>query len=142
MPKTENKSFFMYTALIFFAAIVIIVVAFFGQSNLERSKSEIPIPTAEPQHQSGITQKATEISAENAWLKTENTRLTKENEELSSRKTELEINYSNGNKFCNIYQFINEKNIDDAIITFNSINPDSLTEEQKIIYNNLLKILK
>lgn len=139
--KTENRSLFIYTALIFFAAIIIIIVAFFGQANLERTKPEIPDVTPEPQ-QSGIAQKAAEISAENAWLRTETERLTKENESLSSRVEELEINNSNGNKFCNIYQFIREKNIDDAIITFNSINPDSLTEEQKVVYNNILKILK
>lgn len=141
MSKSENKSLFMYTALIFFAAIIIIVVAFFGQANLDRSKQEIPIVTAEPQ-QSGIAQKAAEISAENAWLTTENSRLTNENEALLSRNTELEINYSYGNIFCNIYQFIYEDNLDDAIITFNSINTDALTEEQKVVYNNLLKILK
>lgn len=146
--KSENKSFFMYTALIFFAAIVIIVVAFFGQANVERALPEIPQATANPQD-SGITQKAAQLSEQNALLVTQSEALKQLNEELKNdvtaleaRNAELEINYSNGNVFCSIYQYIHDDNIDDAIIAMNSINVDSLTDAQKIIYNNLLKILK
>ena len=35
--KKDNKSLFLYTALIFIAAIVIVVISFFSQINLEKS---------------------------------------------------------------------------------------------------------
>lgn len=144
----ENKSLFIYTGLIFLAAIVIIVVAFFGQANVQRALPEIPEATQSP-HDTGITQKAAQLSEQNALLVTQsealkqlNDELTKDVENLEARNAELEINYSNGNIFCSIYQYIHDNNPDDAIIALNSINVDSLTDAQKIIYNNLLKILK
>lgn len=146
--NSENKSLFMYTGLIFLAAIIIIVVAFFGQANVERALPEIPEATSQP-IDSGITQKAAQLSEQNALLVTQSEALKQLNAELTddvaaleARNAELEINYSNGNIFCSIYQYIHDDNIDDAIIALNSINVDSLTDAQKIIYNNLLKILR
>ncbi len=144
--RHENKSLFLYTGLIFLAAIIIIIVAFFGQANLERSQP-VPNATSAPVEE-GITQKVSQLSENNALLITQNDTLTKYNAELESdiealeaRNAELEINYSNGNIFCSIYQYIYDKNYDDAEVVLNSINVDSLTDAQKIIYNNITKIL-
>ena len=38
--KKENKSLFLYTALIFVAAIVIVVISFFSQVNMEKKHNE------------------------------------------------------------------------------------------------------
>lgn len=146
--QPENKSLFLYTALIFFAAIIIIIVAFFGQANLERSQPSLPDITSAPIEE-GITQKASRLSEQNALLVTQNETLKTLNDELSSdvdaleaRNAELEINNTTGNILCSIYQYIYDKNYDDAQVVLNSINVDSLTDAQKIIYNNLTKILK
>ena len=145
--NSGNKSLFLYTALIFVAAILIIVVAFFGQKNIINSQTELPAQTAEPSGD-GITQKAAMISELNSTLTKQNESLTTLNEELTNDKkeleqriSELEINYTNGNIFCTIYQYIHDKNFDDAKEALSMINPDSLTDAQKIIYNNIKKIL-
>lgn len=149
MPKKfENKSLFLYTALIFFAAILIIIVAFFGQSNLERSQPVVDNNETTHVVEDGITQKAAVLSEQNALLITQNETLTKLNDELyddvndlETENEELKINYSNGNILCSVYQYIYDKNYDDAQVVLNSINVDSLTDAQKIIYANLTNIL-
>ena len=146
--KTQgNKSLFLYTALIFAAAILIIVIAFFGQHNLNRMQGELPAETSAPVTD-GIAQRAAQISEQNAMLITQNEALNSLNKELSkdkealeSKNSELQINYTNGNIFCTIYQYIYDNNMDDAKEAFSTLNPDSLTDAQKIIYTNLKKIL-
>lgn len=145
--NTGNKSLFLYTALIFAAAIIIIVVAFFGQKNVIDSQPELLAQTAEPVAD-GITQKAALISEQNAALikqnealSTLNTELTNDKKALEQENSELEINYTNGNVFCTIYQYVYDNNFDDAKEAFSTINPDSLTDAQKIIYSNIKKIL-
>lgn len=142
-----NKSLFLYTSLIFAAAILIIVVAFFGQKNVINSQIDLPSQTVEPVGD-GITQKASLISELNATLTKQNeelnalnTELTNDKKALEQKLSELEINYTNGNIFCTVYQYIYDKNFDDAKEAFSLINPDSLTDTQKIIYNNIKKIL-
>lgn len=143
-----NKSLFLYTALIFFAAILIIIVAFFGQANLERSQPVVDNNETTHIVEDGITQKAAVLSEQNTLLITQNDTLTKLNNELyddvndlEAENEELKINYSNGNVLCSVYQYIYDKNYDDAQVALNSINVDSLTDAQKIIYANLTKIL-
>lgn len=145
--KAGNKSLFLYTALIFAAAILIIVIAFFGQQNLNRMQGELPTETSVPAVD-GIAQRAAQISEQNALLVTQNEALNSLNKELASDKkaletknAELQINYTNGNIFCTIYQYIYDKNFDDAREVFSTLNPDSLTDAQKVIYTNLKKIL-
>jgi uncharacterized protein HemX len=146
--KNENKSLFLYTALIFIVAIIIIIVAFFGQENLARSQPELSSETPAPGTTETITQKAALISEQNAVLIKQNETLNQLNNELSSDKSDLEaqiaelqINNSNGNILCTIYQYICDDKLDDAREALSTINQDSLTDAQTIIYNNLTKIL-
>ena len=145
-PNT-NRSLFLYTALIFGAAILIIIFAFFGQQNINKMQPETPAETVSPAAD-GITQKAAQVSEQNALLVTQNEALNSLNKELAEDKenlqqenTELEIHYSNGIIFCSVYQYIYDKNFDDAREALSTINPDSLTDAQKLIYTNLKKIL-
>ncbi|MDO5398989.1 MAG: hypothetical protein Q4G33_13785 [bacterium] len=145
--NSGNKSLFLYTALIFAAAIILIVVAFFGQRNVINSQVNLPSATPDPVGD-GITQKAALISEQNAILtkqnealNTLNTELSNDKKELEQKNSELEINYTNGNIFCTVYQYIYDNNFDDAQEAFSTINPDSLTDAQKIIYSNIKKIL-
>jgi hypothetical protein len=146
--KNENRSLFLYTALIFIVAIIIIIVAFFGQENLVRSQPEIASESPAPGTTETITQKAAVVSEQNAVLIKQNEALTSLNDELSQDKadleaknSELQINYSNGNIFCTIYQYICDNKLDDAREVLSTINQDALTDAQTIIYNNLTKIL-
>lgn len=149
--KNSNKSMFLYTALIFFVAIILIIISFFGQTNLEKKQ-----PSAETQNQtsstedigSGITQKASVLSQDNVDLINENKSLKEElqseKELVSSLQDEneiLKINISNYNLLTNVYQYVQSQKIDDAKEILSIINYDGLTEEQKVIYDNLKNIL-
>lgn len=145
--KNDNKSLFLYTALIFAAAILIIIVASLSQGKLLKAQNDLISETPVPNNE-GISHRTTMVSEQNALLITQNETLTALNNELSNDKSELEakneelrINYSNGNILCTIYQYIYDGNKDDALESLNLINEDSLTDAQKIIYNNLRKIL-
>jgi len=144
--KNNNRSLFLYTALIFIAAILIIIVAFFGQKNLDQTR--VPVKQPENTVTDGISQRASEISEQNALLITQNETLTTLNNELMNdkktledRNKELEINNANGNLLCTVYQYINDKKLDDAKEVLSTINADALTDAQKLIYNNIKKIL-
>lgn len=145
--KNDNKSLFLYTGLIFFAAIIIIVIAFLGQTNVMKSQPTVIPETPNPQIE-GITQRASLLSEQNSALLSENETLKAHIEEknaqineLEAKVDELSINNTNGNLFCNIYQYIYNDKIDDAQEALSTINPDSLTDAQKIIYNNIKTIL-
>lgn len=143
----NNKSLILYTALIFVAAIAIILIAFLGQANSMKSQGTLIAEKADPMND-GIAQKSAIISEQNESLLKENEALKALNEEFSSDKEtlstridELTINYTNGNTFCTVYQYIYEGNMDDAREVMSMVNPDSLTDAQKLIYNDLKKIL-
>ena len=84
--KNNNKSMFLYTALIFVVAIILIVLSFFGQANVEKSQPGISA-TLEPAGQLSetITERAAVLSEENMKLIEENKQLAKENEKLEAR---------------------------------------------------------
>lgn len=66
--KDNTKSLYLYTALIFIAALVMIIISFFGQRNLEKINQ--------------ATQDNKSISEKSAALSEENSRLVKENRDL------------------------------------------------------------
>lgn len=69
--ETENsKSLYLYTALIFVVALVMIIISFFGQRNLEKINK--------------ATQDNKSISEKSAALSEENVRLVEENIQLNS----------------------------------------------------------
>ena len=81
------------------------------------------------------------LVTQNEALNSLNKELAEDKENLQQENTELEIHYSNGIIFCSVYQYIYDKNFDDAREALSTINPDSLTDAQKLIYTNLKKIL-
>ena len=142
----NNKSLFLYTALIFFVAIILIILAFFGQTNLE--KNQIAIESSAPQTStvSGITEKASALSEENAKLvqeinslKTEITTRDTTIEELNTKIANLTIIEDNNTLLFHAYESKLAGHDDDLEEILSSINYDQLTPEQKITYDNLKK---
>ena len=64
---------FLYTALIFVVAILLIILSFFGQTNLEKKQPAVK-QTMEPSERlsSSISQRAAEVSEDNRVLLEEN----------------------------------------------------------------------
>ena len=66
MAKNNNKSLFLYTALIFIVAVLLILLSFFGQMNLQNKQPKVD--ENEQQQQEGISERASVLSEENKNL--------------------------------------------------------------------------
>ena len=81
--NAKPKSLYLYTALIFVVALVMIIISFFGQKNLEKTNKAI-------QNSQSISEKSAAISAENVRLVEENLGLTNTVSEKEAKILELE----------------------------------------------------
>ena len=130
--KNNNTSMFLYTALIFAVALVLIIISFFGQTNLERSqpKIESAFPPESEHLTSSISQKAAELSEENMILIEKNKELEVENEDLKEK-------IKNDNLILTAYIFMQANDKENAKTEFEKINSDYLTDKQTEIYNKI-----
>ena len=133
--NNNTKSLFLYTALIFLVALLLIVIAFFGEANLEKS-IDGAINTAEPMKQdnknNSITKRASTLSDENQKLLSENKAIKTENEELKAQldlyKTLLEAKTLKQNG-----------DIEGAKKLIEDIDYEQLDSTQKSVYNEINK---
>jgi hypothetical protein len=133
--NNNNKSLFLYTALIFIVAILLILIAFFGDANLEKSMNSA-LQTAEPtvtqKADATIPERAAIISQENQKLMEENQKLKTESE---SAKKQLEI-------YASLTKALTEKeagNVDGAKEIIAGLDAESLDELQKSLYNKIME---
>ena len=133
--NNNNKSLFLYTALIFIVAILLILIAFFGDANLEKSMNSA-LQTAEPtvtqKAEASISERAAIISQENQKLMEENLKLKTEGE---SAKKQLEV-------YTTLTKAIAEKdsgNVDTAKEIIAGLDAESLDELQKSLYNKVIE---
>ena len=77
--KKSDKAIFLYTALIFLVALIMIVLSFFGQSNFKSTEET-------KQEAKSITEKASALSDENLILMEQ---ISGMQEELEKKETEL-----------------------------------------------------
>lgn len=126
-----NKSLFLYTALIFFVAVILIILAFFGQTNLQKNQppisSEIPVQTPV-----SIPEKAAVVSEENSKLIQEVSAL---KSELETANTEL----TNSKILLEAYDAKLQNNAEALNLILSSLNYEQLSDEQKAVYDKLLK---
>ena len=126
--KNDNKSLFLYTSLIFIVAVLLIILSFFGQTNMKKNQPQVET-TSEPTN-SGITERAAILSEENKNLIEENNKLKAENQELTKKITANDILLSaNG--------YFSLGNNDKALEMLLAVNYDDLSVDQKIIYDNI-----
>ena len=131
--NNNTKSLFLYTALIFLVALLLIVIAFFGEANLEKS-IDGAISTAEPMKQdnknNSITKRAATLSDENQKLLSENKSIKTENEELKAQldlyKTLLEAKTLKQNG-----------DVEGAKKLIENIDYEQLDSAQKSVYNEI-----
>ena len=84
----QKNSLFLYTALIFVAAIIIIIFAFFAQTHVEMSQPSAPSQTpsdavSQTDGPQGIAKTAAQLSQDNLELLEENRALNKQINELN-----------------------------------------------------------
>ena len=133
-----NKSLFLYTALIFFVAVILIILAFFGQTNLQKSQppisSEAPVQTA-----ASIPEKAAVISEENAKLMQEVSELKAQIEENKTEIERLTEEQANNALLFGAYDAKLQNDAEALNAVLSSINYEQLTDEQKAVYDKIQK---
>ena len=148
--KNDNKSLFLYTALIFLVALMLIIIAFFGQSHIKRSQPEIDeaaVETANPD--SGLTERASVLSEENRLLLEENNeiknQLSLQTEEIN--RLNLEVQNLNKHKEANdilmsANGYLSVENYNEALAALGRLDAESLTSDQKILYDSIKEKLE
>ena len=142
--KKSNNSLFLYTALIFIAAIVIVVISFFSQINLEKKHNEY----MGEQSANSITEKTAQLSDENMVLlettknlNEQNSQLLQDNKDLTDRNTALENNNRSSEQLYKIFNLINIKDFDSARQELETLDSSSFSGEKLTFYEFLKKQL-
>ncbi len=146
-----NNSLFLYTALIFIAAIIVILFAYFTQAHVERSQPqtspeagvtepapydpEAPDKTENPSAPQGIAKTAADLSQDNMEL-------LEENRELRSRLDELELSLSVYEPLVKAYHAKAKNDAARAKLLLEDIDYNSLTDEEKTLYDAIASDLQ
>lgn len=129
--KNNNRSMFLYTALIFVVAILLIVLSFFGEANLERNQPAIK-GTMEPAKQLN-----TSISQRAAVLSEENRILLEENKELKDEITSLKEKQEAVDSLLAAMAYMSANDKVNAQNELNKIDTELLSEAQMSVYETI-----
>ena len=133
--KRQNNSMFIYTALIFVVALILIILAFFGQTNLtnlrktaedvpaSETPSETVSETAAPQPTSTAVEELAILTNTVSNLRAENDNLQK------TIDTYENLLSANG--------YISVGNTDMAQKILNTIDRNALSDDQKILFDQI-----
>ncbi len=136
----SNRPLMIYTSLIFIVAIIMVVVAFFGQRHLESAQFR------QTETARGISERASQLSEENRLLMEVNKRLTtslneltEENQVLKTENDALTKESEYNKKLSDVYLALNNSGRSKARKLLNEIYTEDLTAEQKDFYDMLVK---
>ena len=142
--KKEGKSLFLYTALIFLAAIIIVVISFFSQINLEKKHNEYVGEEAAK----SITEKTAQLSEENLILlettknlNEHNSQLNEKNKEFATQNETLQKNIKSDDELYKLFNLIKNKKTEEASQLFDTINAEAFSGEKLAFYEYLKKEL-
>ncbi len=128
--QKENKSMYLYTALIFVVALLLILLAFFGQTNISRlgnRANEIGVST---EVETSSPTNAPPSTEEFAQISNMASTLDKENKEL---KDKLSV-YDN---LINANELVSNGNLFEAQEVIDTMDETSLSDSQKVLYNQI-----
>ncbi len=142
----SNRSLFLYTGLIFVAAIIVIAVSFFSQINAEKQHGEYGV---QDMSNNSIVEKTAMLSEENRiLLETTNSlnkkiqEMTEDNSELTKRLLTLEKQITNTEMMYDIFNNIQKGKIQLAADSFEKLDPLFFTETQEEFYKYLQKRIR
>ena len=146
--NNDNKSLFLYTSLIFIVAILLIIIAFFGQTNVQKNQPKMDEPAEEIQTTSqpsgGITERVSVLSEDNRVLLEEKTaleeKLQTKNEEIDNLKTDkisLENKIAENDLLLQAYGYISVGNDAKALEALDKIDVSALSSDGQILYNSI-----
>ena len=133
----QNNSMFIYTALIFVVALILIILAFFGQTNLanlrKNAESEYnadPAPTAAAVAEETSQPSTQPPGEELAIMVNRLSNITAENNALKANLTTYEtLLAANG--------YISVGNTDKAQELLSTVDRNALTDDQKILFDQI-----
>ena len=133
--KNDNKSMFLYTALIF---IVAIIFSFLGQTNMQKNQPQV---SESPDKEMSISEKASILSEENTVLLENNSNLKKENQELSEENIQLKSDNESLTQKQSQNDLLLSANgyftLGNNSMALDKVNYNDLSSDQKIIYDNI-----
>ncbi|MBQ8637266.1 MAG: hypothetical protein IJ423_05180 [Clostridia bacterium] len=136
----SNRPLMIYTSLIFIVAIIMVVVAFFGQRHLESAQFR------QTETAKGISVRASQLSEENRLLMEVNKRLTNSLNELTEENQTLQADLEvlskeseQNKKLTEVYIALNNSGRSKARKLLKEIYTEDLTAEQKDFYDMLAK---
>lgn len=143
MKENKNtKSLFLYTALIFLVALLMIIISFFGQNHADKLKET-------EQRAKTITEKASALSDENLRLteriaeyEQKNGELQAELEKIKSDMETINIQISNESKVIEACNDFFAKRYSSASAILDEVNPDALTPQVKKLYDTITAKVK
>lgn len=144
--KNNNRSLLLYTALIFLAAIVVVAISFFAQVNADKNHQKYG---GEEIGNSSIAEKINALSNENqTLLKTIDLLqknvddVTQTNSELTDKVLRMDKELANAKAMYVVYDLIQQKKIEEAVLQMETVDQLFLTEEQKVFYNYLNEMIQ
>ncbi len=130
--KFGNKSLYLYTGLIFFVALIIIIVTFFGQDRILRETNE-QIETAT----AGITERAAILSDENMQLTEKINDLNNQLTEANQARKDSDEKTKQHEKLFLCYSLVFTGDFTGAKNTIDTIDTSVISENALIVYNEL-----
>ena len=122
-PKKEARSMYLYTALIFVVALILIILAFFSQTNISRlGKRANEFATAPPE----ITQTSSPQAEELAKLANMARELDRENAELKAQK-------DISDKLFAANAYVKNEQLAEAESIIAQLDESKLSNDQKIL---------
>lgn len=129
--KKNNHSLYLYTALIFIVAILVIILAYFTRKNLENQHKEYlgtqAIATT-------IAERSAQLSEENRILLQTTQTLNDANKELNNALELATKQLDNNDDLCIIMNCIINNDINNAAHLFAQLDKTSFTDAQNEFY--------
>ena len=134
--KNDNKSMFLYTALIFIVAVLLIIFSFLGQTNMQKNQPQVS-ESPDKEMASILSEENTVLLENNSNLKKENQELSEENIQLKSDNESLVQKQSQNDLLLSANGYFTLGNNSMALETLDKVNYNDLSSDQKIIYDNI-----
>lgn len=138
--KSNSKSLYIYTTLIFAVAILMIVISFFGQINLDKKHESVTGETTS----GSISERVAQLSDENRILIETSNSLSKQISEkdilismLNDKIAALETQISDNDGLYRAFNYIKAKDKVSAEQELNLLKVYTFTTEQHIFYEYL-----
>lgn len=132
--NTQDRSMFLYTALIFAVALILIILSFFGQTNLTNLRKNHTEWTQEPQ----TTQKTQPTQSPSVELDDEFAKMVNTVSTLDEENKILKEKTETSNILFEANAYIQNEDLENAKIAIEKIDVNTLTDNQKVLYNQII----